>query len=128
MVDKYNLPYTNFQPGDDIEPTQFNSDFVYVESALNELFLDAPVFSGTLLANGGYNIPGLQIRWGTVLAGSQGTFATPFTTACLFVLPNIQDNTAGTFNRNDQFVQSKNTTGFTTSNTTYNRQYIAIGH
>ena len=40
MVDKYNLPYTSFQAGDDIEPTQFNSDFVYVEDALNELDVD----------------------------------------------------------------------------------------
>jgi hypothetical protein len=128
MTDKYNIPYENFQAGDDIEPTQFNSNFAYIESALNELFLDEPSFSGTLSANGGYDIPGLQIRWGTAMAGVQGTFATPFTTSCLFVLTNIQDNSASTHNNNDQYVSSKNTTGFTTTTTTYNRQYIAIGH
>lgn len=38
MANIYNIPYTNFQPGDDIEPTQFNSDFTYIEDGLNELY------------------------------------------------------------------------------------------
>ena len=46
MVDKYNLPYTSFQAGDDIEPTQFNSDFVYVEDALNELDVEVTAKAG----------------------------------------------------------------------------------
>jgi len=39
MVDKYTIPYKAFVAGDDIEPTQHNADFVYIEDALNELDL-----------------------------------------------------------------------------------------
>lgn len=66
MVDKYNIPYTNFQDGDDIEATQFNSDFVYIEDAINELDenLDSyvPIAGGTMtgnLAMGSHKITGV---------------------------------------------------------------------
>ena len=45
MVDRYNIPYSNFQAGDDIEPTQFNSDFVYIEDTVNELYTNSLNFS-----------------------------------------------------------------------------------
>ena len=80
--------------------------------------------------NGSIRIPnrpgGILIAWGTVPAGSDGTFTTAFSTPP-FVIVQVNSTSETPFGPTHMYTVSTTTTGFSTATQSLSRKYIAIG-